>query len=120
MRFAELAEQISALQLLIERSGARANTGAPRAPEKPTASTLNFVLSTRAHGKVHRKDPYAEGAAHCGSARAKRGFATPTADKAGAPACFHCFASNSTASVPGADDISASSSESVADSSSSG
>ena len=77
---AELAEKISALQVLIERSSARANTGAPQAPEKPTAGTLDFVLSTRAHGKIHRRDPYMKGVTYCGWAWAKCGQPEKTAE----------------------------------------
>ncbi len=61
MRFVELAEQISARQALVERTRASASTDAPKTQQQRTAETSDYVLPTRAHGKVLHKDLYVEG-----------------------------------------------------------
>ena len=120
VRLTELAEQIQALQALIaQRSVTPAVAVAKQAQTQHAAGAPDYVLSLRAHGKVHRKDPYMEGVTRCGWAWAKCGLATPAADTAGASLCLVCFVRGSTAPTPRPGDISSSASESGTDSSSS-
>ena len=116
-RFAELARQIAALQaMIVSPVSPPCTTFSLARTHGPGLCAPEFVLSTRPRGKVHRKDPYLAGVTQCGWAWARCGQAMPSADKAGAPACSHCFTQSAPKTV-GPHDTSSSGSESEASSS---
>ena len=116
-RFAELARQIAALQaMIVSPMSPPCTTFSLARTHGPGLCAPEFVLSTRPRGKVHRKDPYLAGVTQCGWAWARCGQAMPSADKAGAPECSHCF-TQSAAKTSGPHDTSSSGSESEASSS---